>query len=65
MFDNADIVKVLSRPNDETETLSFSNMEKVQELLTKFIAKPSMGDKRCFLQICGVCTCLREGDFTH
>ena len=50
MFDNADIVKVLSRPTDETDCLSFSNMEKVQELLTKFIEKPSMVDKRRFLE---------------
>lgn len=50
MFDNADIVKVLSRPSDEADTLSFSNMEKVQELLTKFIDKPSMVDKRRFLE---------------
>lgn len=49
MFNNADIVKVLSRPSDETDCLSFSNMEKVQELLSKFIAKPSMGEKRLFL----------------
>lgn len=50
MFDNVDIVKVLSRPADEADSLSFSNMEKVQELLTKFIEKPTMVEKRRFLE---------------
>ena len=50
MFDNADIVKVLSQPSDENDCLSFTNMEKVQELLSKFIEKPTMVEKRRFLE---------------
>jgi hypothetical protein len=50
MFDNVEIAKVLSRPQDENDFFSFSNMERVQELLTKFIEKPSMGEKQRFLE---------------
>ena len=53
MFDNTEIARVLSRPQndkDDTEFFSFSNMERVQELLTKFIEKPSMGEKQRFLE---------------
>ena len=50
MFDNSEIVKVLSRPQEDSDFFSFSNMERVQEILTKFIEKPSIVEKRRFLE---------------
>jgi hypothetical protein len=50
MFENSEIVKVLSRPAEDQDSLSFSNMEKVQDILTHFIEKPSMEAKRRYLE---------------
>jgi hypothetical protein len=50
MFENSEIVKVLGRPQEEGGELSFSKIEQVQSLLTKFIEKPSINEKRRFLE---------------
>ncbi len=53
MFDRSDILKVLSQPGDEKDFFTFTNMGKVQDMLTQFIEKPTMEQKRRFLETLG------------
>lgn len=50
MFDHAEAAKVLREAQDDSEFYSFSNSEKVQEMLSKFIERPTLGDKRLYLE---------------
>lgn len=48
MFDHSEVAQVLSRDSDP-EGLNIKYMEKVQKLLTGLLEKPTMGEKRSFL----------------
>jgi hypothetical protein len=51
MFDNDEIARVLTqRPAEDDDFFSFSNMEKVQSLLSSFLERPTMQEKRSFLE---------------
>lgn len=50
MFENSEIAKVLREPVDETEFFTTSNMEKVKGLLTDLLDRPSMIEKKSFLE---------------
>lgn len=50
MFDHAEAAKVLRESQDDEDFYSFSNSEKVQEMLSKFMEKPSLDEKRLFLE---------------
>lgn len=50
MFDHEEIVKVMSRPTEERDFFTLKNMEKVQGMLTKFLERPTMSEKRTFLE---------------
>jgi hypothetical protein len=49
IFDNSDIVRVMSEPTNEKEFFTQENMKKVQGLLTNFLDCPSLEEKRSFL----------------
>lgn len=53
MFDHSEIVKVLKRHNDDKDFFTFTNMGKVQDMLTHFIEKPTMEQKRRYLESLG------------
>lgn len=50
MFENSDIAKVMSQPNDEKMFFTDQNMEKVQDLLSRFLESPTLQEKRSFLE---------------
>ncbi|MCC6276578.1 MAG: hypothetical protein IT289_01540 [Oligoflexia bacterium] len=50
LFDNAMIRKVLSRPTEEIDFFTFENVNKVQKVLSDFIAKESLAAKKAFLE---------------
>src|SRR5438270_11026288 len=50
LFDNADIRRVLSRPTEEMDFFTFENVDRVQKLLSDFIAKETLQAKRDFLE---------------
>lgn len=50
MFDHAEAAKVLREAQDDSEFYTFSNSEKVQDMLSRFIERPTLGDKRLYLE---------------
>lgn len=50
MFDHAEAAKVLREAQDDADFDSFTNSERVQEMLSKFIEKPTLDEKRLFLE---------------
>ncbi len=50
MFHRAELVRVLSRPTDDREFFTFENMAKVQDMLTRFIERPTIIEKETFLE---------------
>lgn len=50
MFDNAEIIRVLSQHKDDQDFFTFDNMGKVQDMLTKFLERPTITEKRSFLE---------------
>ena len=50
MFDHAEAAKVLREASDDSEFYSFTNSEKVQDMLSKFIERPTLNEKRLFLE---------------
>jgi hypothetical protein len=49
LFDNDTIKRVMSRPADK-DHFSFENSQKVQKILSEFISKPGLKEKKAFLQ---------------
>ena len=49
LFDNEDIRRVLSRPTEEMDFFTFENVDKVQKLLSDFIARETLQAKKDFL----------------
>jgi len=50
LFDNADIRRVLSRPTEDVDFFTFENVEKIQNLLFKFVSQSSLEEKKAFLE---------------
>jgi hypothetical protein len=50
LFDNETIRRVLSVPTENLEFFTFENSTRIQKLLSDFISKPSLKEKRNFLQ---------------
>lgn len=50
IFDKDELIKVLGQKNFEKRLKDQSNVEKIQNLLTKFIEKPSIQEKKTFLE---------------
>ncbi len=51
MFEKTDIVRVLSQPTDDEEFFTFTTMGRVQEILTRFIEKPTLIEKKHYLEL--------------
>jgi hypothetical protein len=49
LFDNANIRRVLSKPTEEMDFFTFENVNRIQKLLSDFIAKDSLTAKKDFL----------------
>lgn len=49
LFDRADVTRVLRTPTNDQEFFTLKNMERVQNILTDFLAKPSLQGKEDFL----------------
>ena len=50
MFDQQEIKRVLSKFSSEQDFFTFDNMGKVQDMLSKFIERPTIVEKRSFLE---------------
>lgn len=50
MFENSEIAKVLREPTDEESFYTDANMEKVEGLLSGFIGRPTIEEKRSYLE---------------
>jgi len=50
VFDHAEIARVLSQPTDDQAFFTFDNRDKVQEMLTQFLERPTIVEKRSFLE---------------
>lgn len=50
LFDNASIRKVLSQPTEEMDFFTFENVNKIQKLLSDFMAKDTLTAKLDFLE---------------
>lgn len=50
IFDNSEIAKILCEPTDEKRFFTSDNMQRVQGLLSSFIEKPSLQEKRSYLE---------------
>ncbi len=50
VFENAEIAEVLSKQKDDRDFFTFDNMGKVQDMLTKFLERPTITEKRSFLE---------------
>ncbi len=50
LFDNANIRRVLSQPTEDMDFFTFENVDRIQKLLSDFIAKESLQSKLEFLE---------------
>jgi hypothetical protein len=50
LFDNKEIRRILSRPTEDLDFFSFENVQKIQKILSDFIAKTSIQSKQDFLE---------------
>lgn len=50
LFDKSDVTRVMSVPTDEKEFFTLKNMERVQNILTSFLEKPTLLTKETFLE---------------
>ncbi len=50
LFDKKDVARVMMTPTDEKEFFTLRNMERVQNLLSRFLEKPTLMDKERFLK---------------
>ena len=50
IFDRVEIKRVLSQINDDQDFFTLDNMGKVQDMLTKFLERPTIVEKRSFLE---------------
>jgi ribosome maturation factor RimP len=50
VFDHADLVRILSRPTDEEKFFTSDNKEKVHDMLSRFLDRPTIIEKQSFLE---------------
>ena len=50
LFDNATIARVLKTPTEEEKLFQKRNIEKIQDLFTRFVKEESLQNKRDFLE---------------
>lgn len=50
LFDKKDVSRVMMVPTEEKDFFTMKNMERVQSLLSRFLAKPTLNDKERFLR---------------
>ena len=50
LFDNANIRRVLSQPTEDMDFFTFENVDRIQKLLSDFIAKETLQQKLEFLE---------------
>lgn len=50
LFDNATVASILQKPTEELDFFNFKNLDKIQTLFTTFVEKPTLQDKRFFLE---------------
>ena len=50
LFDNASIRRVLSKPTEEMDYFNFENVNRIQHILSEFISKESITEKKAFLE---------------
>lgn len=50
LFDNATVAAILQKPTEELDFFNFSKLDKIQTLFTKFVERPTLQDKRFFLE---------------
>ena len=49
LFDNTVVAKILQKPTEELDFFNFENIDRIQSLFTKFVERPSLSDKRLFI----------------
>jgi len=49
LFDNAVVARILQKPTEELDFFSFENIDRIQSLFTKFVERPTLNDKRLFI----------------
>ena len=49
LFDNETIARILKKPTEEIDLFHMRNLDKIQDLFTQFIQKPSFQEKLLFL----------------
>lgn len=49
LFDNASVIAILKKPTEEIDFFNFKNLDKIQALFVKFVERPTLEDKRLFL----------------
>jgi hypothetical protein len=50
LFDNETIARVLKTPTDDKDLFNSGNLEKIQDLFSRFVEADSLDDKLSFLQ---------------
>lgn len=50
LFDNATVASILQKPTEELDFFNFSKLDRIQSLFTKFVERPTLQDKRLFLE---------------
>lgn len=50
MFERAEIIRILQEPTDSQQFFTFDNLGKVQDMLTKFIERPTIVEKQSYLE---------------
>ena len=50
LFDNAVVAEILKKPNEEMDFFNFENIDQIQSLFTKFVERPTVNDKRIFIE---------------
>lgn len=49
LFDNATVKAILRKPTEELDFFNFKNLDRIQNLFVKFVERPTLADKRLFL----------------
>lgn len=49
LFDNTRIAGILRKPTEEMDFFSFDKIDRIQSLFTQFVEKPTLDEKRDFL----------------
>jgi hypothetical protein len=49
LFDNASVKAILKQPTEEIDFFNFKNLDKIQALFVKFVERPTLAEKRIFL----------------